>query len=114
MRRFRFPFVAALVAIVALASGRVRADDTFVWSRFEQYLEALRQQAGIAGLSGIVLKDGRIVWERGFGFQDIEAGIRTTPEPSGCASPRSWASSPSRPCGPSWCRPARPSTGPPA
>jgi CubicO group peptidase (beta-lactamase class C family) len=80
MRRLRFPALAVLVAIIALASGRVRADDTFVWLRFEQYLEALRQQAGIAGLSGIVLKDGRIVWERGFGFQDIEAGIRTTPD----------------------------------
>lgn len=80
MRRLHLPLLAALVALVALAAGKVRADDTFVWLRFEQYLDALRQQAGIPGLSGVVLKDGQIVWERGFGFQDVEASIRAMPD----------------------------------
>ena len=80
MRRLRLPILAVFVALVALASGRVRADDTFVWLRFEQYLEALRQQAGIAGMSGLILKDGQVVWEHGFGFQDVDASIRATPD----------------------------------
>ena len=44
----------------------------------EHYLEALRQGAGIPGLSAAVVQDGELVWERGFGFQDVEARIRAT------------------------------------
>ncbi len=47
---------------------------------FESYLELLRQQAGIPGLSAAVVQDGRIVWERGFGYQDLEARIVATPD----------------------------------
>jgi CubicO group peptidase (beta-lactamase class C family) len=46
----------------------------------EHYLEALRQQAGIPGLSAAVVQDGEIVWERGFGFQNVESRIRATPD----------------------------------
>jgi CubicO group peptidase (beta-lactamase class C family) len=46
----------------------------------EHYLEALRQQGGIPGLSAAVVQDGEVVWERGFGFQDVEARIRATPD----------------------------------
>jgi CubicO group peptidase (beta-lactamase class C family) len=46
---------------------------------FETYLDALRQQAGIPGLSAVIVKDGQIAWERGFGFQNVEARIPATP-----------------------------------
>ena len=46
----------------------------------EHYLEALRQQAGIPGLSAAVVQDGEIVWEKGFGFQNVESRIRATPD----------------------------------
>jgi len=39
---------------------------------FGRYLEGLRRQLGIPGLSGVILKDERIVWERSLGLQDIE------------------------------------------
>jgi CubicO group peptidase (beta-lactamase class C family) len=47
---------------------------------FEYYLEALRQQAGIPGMSAAVVQDGQIVWERGFGFQNLESRIAATPD----------------------------------
>jgi CubicO group peptidase (beta-lactamase class C family) len=47
---------------------------------FERYLDLVRQQAGIPGLSAAIVKDGQIVWERGFGFQNIEARIGATPD----------------------------------
>jgi CubicO group peptidase (beta-lactamase class C family) len=47
---------------------------------FEAYLESLRQQAGIPGLSAALVQDGQLVWERGFGFQNLEARIRATPD----------------------------------
>jgi CubicO group peptidase (beta-lactamase class C family) len=51
---------------------------------FEAYLESLRQQAGIPGLSAGLVQDGQLVWERGFGFQNLETRIRAasdTPYP---------------------------------
>jgi CubicO group peptidase (beta-lactamase class C family) len=48
--------------------------------QFEQSLDALRQQYRIPGLSAAIVNDGRIVWERGYGFQDIGNGIPATPD----------------------------------
>ena len=44
-------------------------------SLFERYLDSLRLQAGIPGLSALILQDGVISWERGFGRADIERSI---------------------------------------
>jgi CubicO group peptidase (beta-lactamase class C family) len=46
----------------------------------EKYLEALREQAGIPGMSGAIVQDGQIVWEYGFGFQNVASRIRATPD----------------------------------
>ena len=47
-------------------------------SPFESYLESLRAQAGIPGMSAALVQNGQIVWERGFGFQNQESRIRAT------------------------------------
>ena len=44
-------------------------------SLFERYLESLQKQVGIPGMSGVILQNGRVIWERGFGFQDVEGVI---------------------------------------
>jgi CubicO group peptidase (beta-lactamase class C family) len=49
-------------------------------SPFESYVELLRQQAGIPGVSAVIIQNGEIVWERGFGFQNVETRIRATPD----------------------------------
>lgn len=49
-------------------------------SAFESYLELLRQQAGIPGMSGALLQDGVVVWERGLGMANHEERIRATPD----------------------------------
>jgi CubicO group peptidase (beta-lactamase class C family) len=46
----------------------------------ETYLESMRQQAGIPGMSAAVLRDRDIVWDKGFGYQDVAARIRATPD----------------------------------
>ena len=48
--------------------------------RVEQYIESLRQQAGIPGLSAAIVQDGTIAWERGFGLADIERNIEAGPD----------------------------------
>jgi CubicO group peptidase (beta-lactamase class C family) len=49
------------------------------YALFERYVESLRQQTGIPGMSAALVKDGEIEWERGFGQQDIERSIAASP-----------------------------------
>ncbi|HUG89985.1 MAG TPA: serine hydrolase domain-containing protein, partial [Planctomycetaceae bacterium] len=46
-----------------------------VFSRFGEYVESLRAQAGIPGLAAAIVGTNDILWERAFGLQDIERSI---------------------------------------
>jgi CubicO group peptidase (beta-lactamase class C family) len=46
---------------------------------FERYLESLRLQAAIPGMSALVIRDNAIAWERGFGRADVERNVDATP-----------------------------------
>jgi CubicO group peptidase (beta-lactamase class C family) len=74
------------VSLLALIGQRSSAQGFFqnpfqnlTFSLFERYLEALRLQAGIPGMSALILRDGVIVWERGFGRADLERAVDATP-----------------------------------
>jgi CubicO group peptidase (beta-lactamase class C family) len=60
--------------------GPVTSADGARLLQFEQSLDALRQQYKIPGLSAAIVNNGRIVWERGYGFQDIGNNIPATPD----------------------------------
>jgi CubicO group peptidase (beta-lactamase class C family) len=65
--------VVAVVALVGLYNGA--AAQTLALSLFERYLESLRVQVGIPGLSAAIVQDGQLVWARGFGLADVETNI---------------------------------------
>jgi CubicO group peptidase (beta-lactamase class C family) len=46
-------------------------------SLFGAYFEALRVQAGIPGMAAAIVDDTDIIWDQGFGLQDIGNGIST-------------------------------------
>ena len=46
----------------------------------DAYLDALRQQAGIPGMSAAVLSEGAVVWEKGYGFHNMATRERATPD----------------------------------
>jgi CubicO group peptidase (beta-lactamase class C family) len=46
---------------------------------FTRYLDPLRIQAGIPGLSAAIVSNGRVVWEGGFGLADVEARVAAAP-----------------------------------
>src|SRR2546428_1526252 len=52
--------------------------DDQLFGLFGDYLESLRTQAGIPGLSAAIVGQNDIVWERAFGYQDIGRAIRTS------------------------------------
>ena len=75
MRRPPFPLLVMVLALSAAAL--VRAGDDLVLSRFSEYLDALRVQAGIPGLSAAIVGPADVTWEGAFGQQDVERNIAT-------------------------------------
>ena len=73
---------AILLSAIALPSGQQRSllTPTGTIPVLESYLEALRQQSGIPGMSAAIVKDGFVVWEKGYGFQNVTARVRATPD----------------------------------
>jgi CubicO group peptidase (beta-lactamase class C family) len=71
--------IAILLVAVCVSLPEGSAAQSLTFSLFERYLESLRQQAGIPGLSAAIVQNGNIVWEGGFGLQDVENSVRATP-----------------------------------
>ena len=63
MRRPPFPLLAMALALSAVAL--VHAADDLVLSRFSEYLDALRVQAGIPGLAAAIVGPTDVTWEGG-------------------------------------------------
>jgi CubicO group peptidase (beta-lactamase class C family) len=80
--RLRLAQVATLVVLAVMPTQAQQNGSSAVLTAppFEIYLDLLRQQAGIPGMSAAILQDGVVVWERGLGFQNQEARIRATPD----------------------------------
>src|SRR5258708_6819231 len=74
-RRLALCTTVALLSLTAI----VRADN-IVLSRFTDYLDALRTQAGIPGLTAAIVGPSDVVWERAFGVQDVERNVAALPD----------------------------------
>lgn len=80
MRTLLSAFAVLLLSVSSLSSQQIVFTPNGILPVLESYLEALRVQAAIPGMSAAVAKDGVIVWERGFGFQDVANRVRATPD----------------------------------
>jgi CubicO group peptidase (beta-lactamase class C family) len=86
MNAFRKP-VAIVAILIGLASlhGKAQQQSPLVSTSpalpvLESYLESLRQQAGIPGMSGVLVRDRAVGWSKGFGYADVNARIGATPD----------------------------------
>ncbi len=76
---------AAIIALFVLAATVGFAQQP-VFTPFgalpvlDNYLEALRKQAGIPGMSAAVVRDGVVIWEKGYGYQNTATKIPATPD----------------------------------
>ncbi len=73
---------AALITALALLTlgPPTEAQSSLPLSLFERYVESLRRQTGIPGLSAAIVQDGRLAWEKGFGYQDVGGLVAATPD----------------------------------
>jgi CubicO group peptidase (beta-lactamase class C family) len=72
--------VAALAVISFAALQSSARGQSLAFSLFERYVEPLRVQTGIPGLSAAIVQNGQIVWEAGFGQADVESNTRARPD----------------------------------
>jgi CubicO group peptidase (beta-lactamase class C family) len=79
----RLGIIAAILALLTLSAAARQnpaPPGDLGTTAFESYIELLRQQAGIPAISGALLQDGVVVWERGLGFANVETRVRATPD----------------------------------
>ena len=76
---------SAIILLSVLAATVVIAQQPPVFTPFgalpvlDNYLEAFRKQTGIPGMSAAVVRDGVIIWEKGYGYQYTASRIPATP-----------------------------------
>jgi len=75
----RRSLIALVVAVVLLACTPMRADE-LANARFADYVEALRLQLGIPGIAAAIVGRTDVLWERGFGYQDVSRAVPMRPD----------------------------------
>jgi CubicO group peptidase (beta-lactamase class C family) len=70
--------VFLIVLVAALVGGRGVSAENLAFSLLERYLDSLREQAGIPGMSVGVVQDHKLVWEAGLGRQNVETNAIPT------------------------------------
>jgi CubicO group peptidase (beta-lactamase class C family) len=72
-------FCTLAVALLAILAATARPDaQGLPFSLFERYLESLREQTGIPGISAVIVQGRRPVWWTGLGKQDVERSINAS------------------------------------
>lgn len=77
--KLRLFCVAAALGATIVLGPRASAQE-FPYQIFERYLQPLAAQIGMPGLSALILRNGQIEWEKGYGFQDVENHVAATPD----------------------------------
>jgi len=70
--------VVSLAAALLLQTGA--GAQNLAYSLFGQYLESLRVNGAIPGISAAIVQDGRVVWAHGLGLRDVEAAHPAMPD----------------------------------
>jgi CubicO group peptidase (beta-lactamase class C family) len=72
--------IALFTVFVSVAAAPYASAQDLTFSLFERYLDALRVQANIPGLSAAIVSSERVTWETGLGYADTERAIRARPD----------------------------------
>jgi len=75
----RRSLLAVTLGSLLLGSSPMQAQE-LVYTRFADYVEALRTQIGIPGVAAAIVGRSDVLWERGFGAQDIARAMQMRPD----------------------------------
>src|SRR5215813_169842 len=78
-------YLLLLISIICPSRAPAQKNSTAEQSkdrlaRFENQIEELRTTLKIPGLSAAIVKDQKLIWQKGFGQADLERKIAATPE----------------------------------
>src|SRR2546430_12114993 len=81
----RTRFVVSAIVVLVTAHGLSGQQPPLLppgasFQVLETYLESMRGQVGIPGMSAAVVFDESIIWEKGFGYQNLASRIPATPD----------------------------------
>ena len=71
-RIFMICLIIVLMAGCMPPAAKQEKVDMEMLDTFETELEDLRQEMKIPGMSAAVMKNGELIWARGFGFADVD------------------------------------------
>lgn len=75
----RIFIIAALVLTLSITlSAQDFLNDQI--NKIDQELESLYQQFSLPGLSAAIVKDGKLIWSKGYGYADMEKKIPASPD----------------------------------
>lgn len=80
MRNFGIASLAIAATVVAWPAASQGPDLDRRIALFARYVDPLRTQLGIPGISAAIVSGGRVLWESGFGYADVERRIPATPD----------------------------------
>ena len=72
--------LVVLLGLPARAAGQAAHPFPDDVALFTQYIESLRIQTGIPGLAAAIVGPDRLLWEHGFGQQDLEQFVAVSPD----------------------------------
>jgi CubicO group peptidase (beta-lactamase class C family) len=75
----RRSLLALALGFLLLASSPMQAQE-LVYGRFADYVEAIRTQIGIPGVAAAIVGRSDVLWERGFGSQDVARAVQMRPD----------------------------------
>ena len=75
-----FDIIAAfLFFIPTFVFSQLQSSDLARLKGFEAFADAIRTEFKVPGVAVAVVKDGKILYVQGFGFRDVQAGLKVTP-----------------------------------
>src|SRR5262245_40311899 len=83
MKKSLIRFSNLLVIVCLLSPASLRAQDAAVPANLtglDSFVEQVMKDWHVPGLSVAIVKDGHVVYAKGFGYRDVKKGLKVTPD----------------------------------
>src|SRR5215510_2192942 len=83
MRQLSVRLVTLFLIALLCAPARFRAQDNTApikFNGFDGFVEQVMKDWTVPGLAVAVVKDGKVIYAKGFGYRDVQKGLKVTPD----------------------------------